>query len=266
MPASNIHDAIHMAEYQARHWRPHQPRERRSQEQDGRNATTVVLRKPQRQVIENTRGKASFHRPDNETQRVELPFSGDEGHHRRGQPPGDHDAGNPAARADLVQHQVAGHFEQHIANHEQAGAQAIGGIAEAQVSLQLELGKTDVDAVEKGEQVADHNQWHEAPGDFTDQGLFHIDGSRQGCPFEDIGFHGISTWAAPWGWPLVFVMWCADGVSRAIRRAGRAGRNCARPWQPDRAGRGPAVPARCAIAATGAAGRCRWGCPLLRRG
>ena len=82
------------------------------------------LREPERQVIQHAGCESRFHGADDEAQRVELPLAIDEDHRRRRQPPGNHDAGDPAPRADAVEHHVARHFEQHVADDEQARAES----------------------------------------------------------------------------------------------------------------------------------------------
>lgn len=172
VPAAHLHHAIHAAEYEAGDGRAQQAGKCRGQEQGGSDAAAVGLREPQRQIEQHTRCEAGFHGADDEAQHVELPFGVDENHQSGGDAPGNHDAGDPATCADLVQHDVARHFEQYVTDDEQARAEAVRGVAQAQVGLQLELGEADVDTVEEGEQVADHDQRHQAPGDFADQRFF----------------------------------------------------------------------------------------------
>nr|GFB37303.1 hypothetical protein [Tanacetum cinerariifolium] len=90
-----------------------------------------------RQVIEHARRETGFHGADDETQHVELPFGVDEHHERGRYAPGDHDPGDPAPCPDPVEHDVARHFKQHIADDEQAGAQAIRRVAQAQAPRDL---------------------------------------------------------------------------------------------------------------------------------
>ncbi|MNI54090.1 hypothetical protein D3C73_1089680 [compost metagenome] len=168
-----------------------------------------MLREPQREVIQHAWGETGLHRTDQEAQRVELPFAGDEHHQCGGQPPRHHDSCDPAPRTNLVQHHVARHFEDHVADHEQSGAQAIGGITEAQVSLQLELGETDVDTIEEREQVADHDQRHQSPRDLADQGFFFvvIDG-RVRTRLQYIEAHSVSPGGLPVGVRLFLLSGC----------------------------------------------------------
>ncbi|MNC74070.1 hypothetical protein D3C75_1253640 [compost metagenome] len=84
-----------------------------------------------------------------------------EGHARREQTPGNHDTGDPEARAYPVHDQVAGHFGQGIGEEEQARAQAIGGCRKAQVDAHAGFRQGDVGAVKKTHHVDDDEQWHQ---------------------------------------------------------------------------------------------------------
>ncbi|KAG0731879.1 hypothetical protein G6F23_014872 [Rhizopus arrhizus] len=83
-----------------------------------------------------------------EAQDVETGGRLDEHEHAGQDAPRDHDARDPAPRAQPVHQQVARHFEQEVADEEHAGAQAEHGFAEAQVLRHLQLGEADVDAVQ----------------------------------------------------------------------------------------------------------------------
>ncbi|MNV38516.1 hypothetical protein D3C71_1300760 [compost metagenome] len=208
VPAAHVHEAVEMLQHQTGEWRADQTGEGRGQKQHRGDAATIVLREPQCQVIQHAGGETGFHRTDHEAQGVELPFAVDEDHQCGRKAPGHHDPGDPATGADLVQHHVARHFENHVTDHEQPGAEAVGGVAQAQVSLQLELGEADVDAIEKREQVADHDQRHQAPGDLADQGLFFIVANgRAHADLQCIEAHCGSPGGLPLGCPIVFVVW-----------------------------------------------------------
>ena len=65
--------------------------------------------------------------------------------------PADHDAGNPAPRAEAFEEEVAGHFEQEVADEEDTGAPAVDGGGEAEVAVHVECGETNVHAVDEGD-------------------------------------------------------------------------------------------------------------------
>lgn len=66
-----------------------------------------------------------------------------------------------------MKNDVAWHLEEKIADEEDAGAEAVDGLAEAEVGRHLQLGEADVDAVEIGNDVAQHQERHDAPEDLA---------------------------------------------------------------------------------------------------
>jgi len=81
--------------------------------------------------------------------------------------PGDHDAGDPHPRADLVHDDVAWDFKEKIADEENACADAVGGFRKAEFTRHLQLGEADIDAVEIGDHVAQHQKGYDAPEDLA---------------------------------------------------------------------------------------------------
>ena len=73
--------------------------------------------------------------------------------------PGDEDAADPDARADLVQDEVAGDFEEEVAEEEDAGAEAVDALRELEVAEHLQLGEADVDAIDVGDDVGERAGW-----------------------------------------------------------------------------------------------------------
>jgi hypothetical protein len=61
-----------------------------------------------------------------------------------------------------IHDQVAGHFKEEIADEEHPRPKAVYGLAKAKIDLHLELGKADIDAVEVGDDIADHYEGHNA--------------------------------------------------------------------------------------------------------
>jgi hypothetical protein len=58
-------------------------------------------------------------------------------------------------------------------------AKAIHGLAETKIDLHLELGEADVDAIEVGDDVADHYKGHNASENLRVSAL--LDGRGVGC-------------------------------------------------------------------------------------
>ena len=73
-----------------------------------------------------------------------------------------------------LQDHVARHFEDEVADEEDACAEAVDGVAELQVSRHLQLGEADVDPVEKGDDVADEQERDQVPGDLAPGRLLEL--------------------------------------------------------------------------------------------
>ena len=106
-----------------------------------------------------------------EAQHIEHGGRGHIGHGHGGRAPEDGDARQRLACADLLQQQVAGHFEQEVADEEDAGAQAVDSLAELQVLQHLQLGEADVDAVYPGQDKEKDQKGDQAPGDLAVGGV-----------------------------------------------------------------------------------------------
>ena len=80
---------------------------------------------PVSEVQDDAGEEAGLEDAEQEARNVELRRRRDE-HHRRGDDaPAEHDAQQRLARADPLEHQVARHLEQEVADEEDAGAQAV---------------------------------------------------------------------------------------------------------------------------------------------
>ena len=81
---------------------------------------------------------------------------------RRNEAPHEENGGNPLARAQTGEDHVARQAKEKIADEEQTGAKAVGGGTDAQVLIHGQRGDTDVRPVDKGKEIQEHNEWHEA--------------------------------------------------------------------------------------------------------
>jgi hypothetical protein len=72
------------------------------------------------------------------------------------------DPRDPPAGAELLEEQVAGHLEQEVRQEENAGAESEYRCREVQLLDHLERGESQVDPVEKGNEIADHQERHDA--------------------------------------------------------------------------------------------------------
>ena len=86
----------------------------------------------------------------------------DEGHAARDDAPGQHDAGNPDARPDLLQRQVAGYLTNNVGDVEQTAAYAEGRMRQADGFVHLQGGKARIHPVEEGDEVTEHQERHQA--------------------------------------------------------------------------------------------------------
>ena len=122
---------------------------------------------PLHEVEDDAGEEAGFGHAEEEASGVELERRSDEHHAHGEQAPGDHDAGEPAARSEAVEQQVGGDLAGGVAEEEEAGAEAVDGGAEVQVAVHLECGEADVDAVHVGDAVAERDEGDETPGGFA---------------------------------------------------------------------------------------------------
>ncbi len=155
--------------------------QRRAAEEDGNRLAALGGRQPAGEVVDHPGEEARFGNAQQKAQHVELGFVLHEGHGSGHQPPGEHDAGQPQPCADLLQQHVRGHFEQRVANEEQAGAKAIGRSADAQVAFQMRADEADVDAVQVVDDEHDDEQRQDVALDLghgAGQGVAFIPGRR----------------------------------------------------------------------------------------
>ncbi len=97
-----------------------------------RNRTCALpRRKPVGQVEDHAGKESGLAHAEQKAQHVKRQRAAHKHHAHGDDAPADHDAGNPFARPDLYQHQVAGQIEQRGAEKEDARAGAVDGVAQA---------------------------------------------------------------------------------------------------------------------------------------
>src|SRR5208282_3919418 len=96
----------------------------------------------------------------------------DEGHRPGDDAPGEQDARDPYPRADFVQDDVRGHFEQKIRKEEYARAEAERRLGELEVGIHRQLGEADVHSVEISDEIAEDQEGDESPGQLPDRTSF----------------------------------------------------------------------------------------------
>jgi len=83
------------------------------------------------------------------------------------QPPDNHDARDPLARAPCLRQQSAWNFKQAIANKKDARAEAKNGVGKAQFARHVEPREADVHAVEERKHVQREKERQDAPRDLA---------------------------------------------------------------------------------------------------
>ncbi len=163
LPALQSKRAVHL-ENQAGENRCDRVRHRHGDVQDRDGAAAVRGRKPVGEIKDDAGKESGLGHAQQEAQHDEADRPGGRGHQAGDDAPGDHDASDPYARAGTMQDHVAGHFEQRIAEEEDARAQAEPVGRQAQVLVHGERSEGDVGAIDVGHQVAQHDQGQQAPG------------------------------------------------------------------------------------------------------
>src|SRR5882762_8287198 len=126
-------------------------------------------RVPVRQIENDAREEARFERAKQEPGHVELQRRLHERHCACDKSPREHDAQQGLANTDALKQQVAGYFEQEVADEEYARAETVCRIAESQRLLHLKLGISDVDAIEKRDHVTKNQEGQNPPTDLGEQ-------------------------------------------------------------------------------------------------
>ena len=132
-------------------------------------ARAVRRREELGQVVDDAGKEARLGRAEQEAQDVERRLALHEREAGADDGPGDHDARDPAARADLGQDQIRGHLEQEVADEEDARAQGVNGGRHPQLLRHLLLGEADVHAVEERGHEAEAQEGNHLPGDLAHQ-------------------------------------------------------------------------------------------------
>ncbi len=134
--------------------------------------------KPAPQIKDHAGKKSGFGGAQQKTQQVKAARAGDKNHRRRNNSPDHHDHGDPLARANLGQSQVAGHLKKEISGKEDTGAQAIDFIAEAQLPLHLQGGKAHIDSIQVGDDIKQKQEGQQAPGKLGDDSGAEVNSSQ----------------------------------------------------------------------------------------
>jgi len=154
----------------------------------------VPGRDPIGEEQDDAREETGFHDTKQETQDIEADWPLDEYESGRDDAPGHHDAGQPPFRPYPVQQQVAGDFEDGVADEEQPSAKGVRGHAYAEVGLEFLLGERDVTSVQERDHVHQQQERDKPSEDFLVRRLSQIEAPPGICGASG---GGISHWIAP---------------------------------------------------------------------
>ena len=171
LPALQTQDAIH-AQQAAGHGPGDHHGDRLRQDKQAQDLAAMADREPLGDVVQHARKESRFGDPQQETHDIEAVRPLHKGHANGDGAPGDHDPGKPAPGAETLEHQVAGDFHQEIANEKQPGAQAIGGIANADIRAHVQLGKAHRGTIYISNQVQQDQEGNEFKRNATNKPEF----------------------------------------------------------------------------------------------
>ena len=137
-------------------------------------------RKPISEIEDDAGKESGFGGPQEKAYEVEAAGAAHQGHAAGENSPGGHDDGDPAARPEAQQDEVAGNFEECVAKEEEAGTGAVDGVGESQVAADGERCEAEIDAVEIGENVKREEKWDEPPENPAQNAVGLDDGSVDG--------------------------------------------------------------------------------------
>ena len=171
LPAVQAEDAVH-AEQTAGHRAGDHHRDGLGKDEQPEDLAAMANREPLGDVVQNAREEPGFGRTEQKAHHIEAVRPLDERHADGDGAPGDHDPRKPAPRAEAVEHQVAGDFQQEVANEEQPGTQAVSRIAEADVGAHVQLGEAYGGAIHIGDQVQQDQEGNQFQRDATNKPQF----------------------------------------------------------------------------------------------
>src|ERR1019366_8104780 len=174
LPCGQVAGTVHGLQYPSRDRPRDHARQGNGAHESRHHAGAVAAGEPERQIEDYARKEARFHHAEQEAHRVETRRPPDQHGARGDDSPDDHDRADPITGAHPLHDHVAGHLEKEVADEEDSGANAVDGVAHAQVLLHLELGEPHVDAVHVSQDVAEEDEGHKPPRDLPVGGGFEI--------------------------------------------------------------------------------------------
>ena len=135
----------------------------------GEKPRAIFRRVPIGQIENDARKKSGFRNAKQKAKPVKAPDAADGSHQCGDDAPGHHNARDPAAGAKFFQRQIARHLEDEIADEEDAGAPGENRRREFQFRVHGQRGKAEIDAIEIGQEIGQHQKWNQAPRNRADR-------------------------------------------------------------------------------------------------
>ena len=173
LPAMQAADALHI-EDKAGDRRADDRGDGNGEHEHADDPRPIGRREPQREKEDDAGEEPGLGHAEQQPHAVEAGFAHDEGLRPGDDAPGHHDAGNPAARAEAVQRQIARHLEEEIGDEENARRTPEGRGGEPQILRHRGPGKADVHPVQIGNEITDHQERHEPPADLGHGSGFNV--------------------------------------------------------------------------------------------
>src|SRR5271170_2298146 len=142
---------------------------RGSGDEEGEGAGAVRGREPAREAKDDAREESGLGYSQEETEEIEAGRGMDERHRRGDDSPGDHDDGDPAARAKAEQDQVSRNFKESVADEEEACSGSVDCSGKSQIASHGECSEAEVNAIEIGADVEQEEKRDESPEDAADK-------------------------------------------------------------------------------------------------
>ena len=127
-----------------------------------------ALGKPVREVQNDSREIPGFSQPQHKARNVKLLHRMDEARQHSHKSPSKQDSGDPDARSDLVQQQIAGDFKKEVAKKENPENESELLAADGQLFVHCERGKPNVVAINECNDEKHKNKWENPEAYFLD--------------------------------------------------------------------------------------------------
>ena len=164
MPAREASDAV-QAEQGARERTADDARDGNRGHEARDRAGALDCGEPVGEIENHAREKTCLDHAEQGAQRVKARNPAHQHHGRGDRAPHDHQAPDPAPRADPRENEVARDLKQAVAQKEHAGAESVCRPAEPQVAVHVERRETDVHAIQIVRDVQHEHERDETTGD-----------------------------------------------------------------------------------------------------